>query len=436
MKLYLLLALAIGALALYGSKSDVVSLDAKSFKEQVINSDGDWFVEFYAPWCGHCKQLAPEWEKAAKALKGVIKVGAVDMDAHKEVGGPYNVKGFPTIKWFGADKKKPDDYQSGRDASSITDFALNQAKKAVKDRLSGKKSSSDSKSKTKSDTGGSKKAGGSGGSDVVVLTADNFKETVLESKDIWLVEFYAPWCGHCKKLAPEWEQAATQLKGQVKVGKVDATEEQQLAQQYGISGYPTIKYWEYGAGKKKSNVKDYQSGRTASDIVNFAQKLLKDADIEPEVHELLSHKLFEEHCTDGACVLSFLPNLFATSASERNDNIDTIKKTAKKFLGHPFKFLWIEGGDHPEVEQTLNLGFGFPAVVVVNTNKNIFGTMNGAFSKDGISSYLEGILSGRHRMQELPGKLKFNDAEKWDGKDPVFEEEEEWDLSDVVLEDL
>ena len=84
----------------------------------------------------------------------------------------------------------------------------------------------------------------------------------------------------------------------------------------------------------------------------------------------------------------------------------------------------------------MNLGFGFPAVVVVNTNKNIYGTMTGAFSKDGISSYLEGILSGRHRMNELGAKLKFNDAEKWDGKDPVFEEEEEWDLSDVVLEDL
>ena len=60
--------------------------------------------------CGHCRSLAPEWKKAASALKGVVKVGAVDMDVHSSVGSPYNVRGFPTIKVFGANKKSPSDY--------------------------------------------------------------------------------------------------------------------------------------------------------------------------------------------------------------------------------------------------------------------------------------------------------------------------------------
>ena len=56
-----------------------------------------------------------------------------------------------------------------------------------------------------------------------MLTNDNFASLVLESEDIWLIEFYAPWCGHCKKLTPEFEKAAKALEGIVRLGAVDMT---------------------------------------------------------------------------------------------------------------------------------------------------------------------------------------------------------------------
>ena len=58
---------------------------------------------------------------------------------------------------------------------------------------------------------------------MIVLTDDSFEQNVYGDETPWFVEFYAPWCGHCKTLVPEWAELATNLKGEVKVAKVDAT---------------------------------------------------------------------------------------------------------------------------------------------------------------------------------------------------------------------
>ena len=82
-------------------------------------------------------------------------------------------------------------------------------------------------------------------------------------KGIWLVEYYAPWCGHCKSLAPEYEKAAKALKGIANNASVDATKERPDEQ---ISGYPTIKF--YNEGKSS----DYDGPRTADGIIDFMRR--------------------------------------------------------------------------------------------------------------------------------------------------------------------
>lgn len=123
---------------LYSSSDDVIELTPSNFNREVIQSDSLWLVEFYAPWCGHCQRLTPEWKKVATALKDVVKVGAVDADKHQSLGGQYGVQGFPTIKIFGSNKNRPEDYQGGRTGEAIVDAALSALRQLVKDRLGGR----------------------------------------------------------------------------------------------------------------------------------------------------------------------------------------------------------------------------------------------------------------------------------------------------------
>ncbi|KAJ2803239.1 protein disulfide-isomerase precursor [Coemansia helicoidea] len=109
---------------------------------------------------------------------------------------------------------------------------------------------------------------GSGDSDVKVLTTDTFKEWTA-AQELALVEFYAPWCGHCKSLAPEYEKAATALKDEgIGLAKVDCTEEQALCEEMEVPGFPTLKIFRNGAPAA------YNGTRKEAGIVSYMRKQL------------------------------------------------------------------------------------------------------------------------------------------------------------------
>lgn len=423
---YLCLALCLAtSCALYPSRGNVVELTPSNFDNLVIRGDEIWIVEFFAPWCGHCQNLVPEYTKAANALKGIVKVGAVNADEHKELGGRYGVRGFPTIKIFGTNKNKPEDFQGSRTAEGIVNAALSAAKAKAKAALGGGSSGSSSGS---SDTPSE---------DVVELTDNNFDKLVLQSEDMWLVEFFAPWCGHCKNLAPHWAKAATELKGKVKLGALDATVNKVKASQYEIQGYPTIKF--FAPGVKSASAEEYDGGRTSSEIVQWALDKLADSIPSPEVTQVISSDHFKEQCEEKAlCIVAVLPHILDCQSECRNNYIKMLTELGEKFKKKMWGWVWSEAGAQPELESAVDIGgFGYPAMAVINAKKMKYSILRGAFSKDGIYEFLRDLSYGKGNTAPVKGQglPKIHSIEPWDGKDGELPPEEDIDLSDIDLDD-
>jgi len=233
----------LAALCLLGTviADDVLVLTPDNFDTHV-GGDQPALVEFYAPWCGHCKKLAPEYDILGGVFARLpVKIAKVDCDEHKSLGSRFGVSGFPTLKFFAAGSTTGEDYNGGRTAADMVDF-INK-----KTGLNGKFKEAPTA--------------------VVVLTPDNFDAVVKdENKDV-LVEFYAPWCGHCKKLAPDYDKVAASFDGEtgVAVTKIDCDAHKAQCSEFGVSGYPTLKWFP----KDNKAGEEYTAGRTPQDFVTF-----------------------------------------------------------------------------------------------------------------------------------------------------------------------
>uniref|UniRef100_A0A7S1TJ22 protein disulfide-isomerase n=1 Tax=Erythrolobus australicus TaxID=1077150 RepID=A0A7S1TJ22_9RHOD len=238
-------------------------------------------LEFYAPWCGHCKNLAPEYEAlgALYAKADSVLIASIDATEQKALANKFAISGYPSIKWIAANKGlNPDaatDVRVDRNAEALSAY-VNQA------------------------TGLTKKI--SKETAVVTLTEDNFDREVLADDDTSvLVEFYAPWCGHCKALAPKYDALSMLFAGEkkIKIAALDADGAKRLSTKYGVTGYPTIKLFK--AGQKDAPIK-YEQPREVKNFIEFLNEEL-GTDLTPT-----------GDVTEGAGVLDGLTSLFAEVA--------------------------------------------------------------------------------------------------------------------------
>ncbi|KIO19272.1 hypothetical protein M407DRAFT_31090 [Tulasnella calospora MUT 4182] len=165
-------------------------------------------------------------------------------------------------------------------------------------------------------------------SDVLNLTSENFESTV-NKESLILVEFFAPWCGHCKSLAPEYEQAATTLKDKgVPIAKVDCVDQADLCTAQGVTGYPTLKVFRGGESST------YGGPRKADGIIAY---MLKQA--LPAVSDVTIANHDEFKTSDKVVVVAYLaskteapaPAFSSVAEKHRDDYLFGISTDADAF---------------------------------------------------------------------------------------------------------
>ncbi|KAG0321719.1 protein disulfide-isomerase precursor, partial [Linnemannia gamsii] len=191
-----------------------------------------------------------------------VVIGKFDATANDlPTSVPFSVSGYPTIKFKKAGAKDYVDYKGQRTAAAFVDFlrknAVNKVEIADPEGLY--------ESKLKSEAVPASQDG-----PVTVVVADNYEKVVHDNDKDVLIEFYAPWCGFCKRLAPIYDELGALYKGSnIVVAKLDVTANGLPSSvPFSVSGYPTIKFKKAGT----KDYMDYEGDRTTEAFISFLEK--------------------------------------------------------------------------------------------------------------------------------------------------------------------
>jgi thioredoxin domain-containing protein 5 len=210
---------------------EVVQLTDRTFDGAV--GKGVWMIKFFAPWCGHCRSLAPVWEEYAKIVGNEYHVGEVDCTTSQEVAKRFGISGYPTIKLF-ENGQFIADANVRRTVGEFIRFAelrIPSLKGRINIAIDAPTIPPQPATVQREEQGETK---------VQRLDAKSFGGAI--EKGTWFIKFFAPWCGHCKKLAPIWEELyhQQQERKQFHVAEVDCTTDADICAKYLVHGYPTI----------------------------------------------------------------------------------------------------------------------------------------------------------------------------------------------------
>ncbi|XP_062924626.1 protein disulfide-isomerase A6-like [Mobula hypostoma] len=360
------------------SSTNVIKLTSINFNTLVIQSDKLWLVEFYVHWCEHCEQFVPEWIKVASILKGIVKVGAIDVTKYASIGHQYEIEEFPTIKFFGVNKNKPEKYYGGRSSAAITSGVFNSIRFIVRKRLIEKNSICGSEGQCHRITN----------KDAFELNDSNFDNRIAGGDEIWIVEFYAPWCEHCLSQELAWTNAVVELarrtKGKIHLAAVDSTVNLVLASRFRIQEVPMIKIFQ-----TNKEVVDYSGEKSVPSIIAAGLELYSKMSLYKPFEQMVSAEVVKTVCgLRVLCIIAVLPPISDTGPSGRSDYLGLLMKIAYKYKKKKWGWLWTESGAQPKLENVLGIsGLAYPNIISIDPRRRKYMLLRRPFSERAITKF-------------------------------------------------
>ncbi|UJR30158.1 hypothetical protein I4U23_017698 [Adineta vaga] len=233
------------------TKAAVVELTNENFDE--MTSKKFAFIVFFAPWCTHCQVLKPIFQDLAKQMISTQRLlfATVDCTTQSNLCTKHAVKGYPTLIWFENGVEK-DRYVQHREVEKMRNYI----EQNMKDAESLVLEASSEQQQEQSEESIEKLSPNDN-----LLSVKTFTQGV-SFEGYAFVNFGAPWCSHCQKLAPVWKQLAQRFSKNedIRISRVDCTASESLCRDYGIRAFPTVILFRYGESKVEYNgARDYES---------------------------------------------------------------------------------------------------------------------------------------------------------------------------------